>query len=221
MEDNDDDPGRFRACSEEELARSPTGAEVFAALKGAVDVGLDDPHSGKRFPGYDSEAKSLKADGYRAHIFRQHIADYMRNLSEEDEDAYKKEFSKHIKLGTIPYSIEGMYTKAHAASRTDPSAKAEGDKKVTKKRRTAAKIGRKTRKAYVAAAKPPERNVIKFLKKPATRFQRQAQVQTRVQICKTDIHRYCEKISNIFPFIVVEQYCHSEPEKKCELEMKT
>ena len=45
--------------------------------------------------------------------------------------------------------------------------------------------------------------------------------QNRVQICKTDIHRYCEKISNIFPFIVVEQYCHSEPEKKCELEMKT
>ena len=125
---------------------------MFAALKGAVDVGLDDPHSEKRFPGYDSEAKSLKADGYRAHIFRQHIADYMRNLSEEDEDAYKKEFSKHIKLGTIPYSIEGMYTKAHAASRTDPSAKAEGDKKVTKKRRTAAKIGLETRKAKVASS---------------------------------------------------------------------
>ena len=91
-----------------ELAWTPTGAKVFAALKGAVDVGLDDPHSEKRFPGYDSEAKYFKADGYRALIFRQHIADYMRNLSEEDEDAYKKEISKHIKLGMIPYNIEGM-----------------------------------------------------------------------------------------------------------------
>ena len=43
--DNDDDPGRFRACLEVELARTSTGAEVFAALKGAVDVGLDVPHS--------------------------------------------------------------------------------------------------------------------------------------------------------------------------------
>ena len=43
--DNDDDPGGLRACLEEELARTSTGAEVFAALKGAVDVGLDVPHS--------------------------------------------------------------------------------------------------------------------------------------------------------------------------------
>ena len=67
-------------------------------------------------------------------MFTEHTSsgNYTKNLSEEDEDVYKKEFSKHIKLGTIPYSIEGMYTKAHAASRTDPSGKAEGYKKVTK-----------------------------------------------------------------------------------------
>ena len=92
VEDNDDDPGGFRACSEVELARNSTGAEVFAALKGAVHVGLNVPHSEKRLPGYDSEAKSLKADVYRASIFRQHMADYMRNLSEEnEEDKYEKD----------------------------------------------------------------------------------------------------------------------------------
>ena len=32
--------------------------QVFAALKGAVDGGLDIHHSEKRFPGYDSEAES-------------------------------------------------------------------------------------------------------------------------------------------------------------------
>merc|ERR1712002_134263 len=53
--------------------------------KGAVDGGLDIPHSEKRFPGYDNESKSLNADVHRAHIFGQHVADYMRSLSEEDE----------------------------------------------------------------------------------------------------------------------------------------
>merc|ERR1712025_132202 len=36
-----------------------------------------------------------------------------------------------------------------------------------------------------------------------------------------DVHRYCEKFSNIFPFPVEEQNCHFEPKKICELEMKT
>merc|ERR1712083_688809 len=92
-------------------------------------------------------------DVHRAHIFGQHVADYMRNLSEEDEEAYKKQFSRYIKLGVTPDSIEGMYTKAHAAIRADPSAKAKVDKNVTKKRWTAAKIGLEARKAKVAAAK--------------------------------------------------------------------
>ena len=39
-------------------------------------------------------------------------------------------------------------------------------------------------------------------------------------MCKTDVHRYCEKFSNIFPFPVEEQNCHFEPKKICELEMK-
>merc|ERR1712142_530674 len=43
----------------------------------------------------------------------------------------------------------------------------------------------------------------------------------QVEVCKTDVHRYCEKFSNIFPFPVEEQNCHFEPKKICELEMKT
>merc|ERR1712008_607272 len=97
-----------------------TGAKVFAALKGAVDGGLDIPHSEKRFPGYDNEAKSLNADVHRAHIFGQHVADYMRSLSEEDEEVYKKQFSRYIKLGVSPDTVEDMYKKAHSAIRADP-----------------------------------------------------------------------------------------------------
>merc|ERR1712222_201706 len=59
VEDNDDGPGAFRACLDVGLARTSTGAKVFAAMKGAVDGGLDIPHSEKRFPGYDAESKEL------------------------------------------------------------------------------------------------------------------------------------------------------------------
>merc|ERR1719474_440581 len=141
VEDNDDGPGAFRACLDVGLARTSTGAKVFAALKGAVDGGLDIPHSEKRFPGYDSEGKSLNADVHRAHIFGQHVADY------------KRKFGRYIKLGVTADSMEGMYQKAHAAIRADPSPKAKADKKVTKKRWNAAKIGLEARKAKVAAAK--------------------------------------------------------------------
>ncbi len=69
--------------------------QVFAALKGAVDGGLDIPHSERRFPGYDSESKSLNADVHREHIFGVHVANYMTSLQEEDEEAYKKHFSRY------------------------------------------------------------------------------------------------------------------------------
>ena len=42
-----------------------------------------------------------------------------------------------------------------------------------------------------------------------------------MEVCKTDVHRYCEKFSNIFPFPVEEQNCHFEPKKICEMAMKT
>eukprot|EP00092_Neocalanus_flemingeri_P019407 GFUD01021021.1.p1 GENE.GFUD01021021.1~~GFUD01021021.1.p1 ORF type:complete len:297 (-),score=84.81 GFUD01021021.1:130-1020(-) len=153
VEDNDDGPGAFRACLDVGLARTSTGAKVFAALKGAVDGGLDIPHSEKRFPGYDNESKSLNADVHRAHIFGQHVADYMSSLAEEDEEAFKKQFSRYIKLGVTADGMEDIYKKAHAAIRADPSAATKAEKAVTKKRWTAAKIGLEARKAKIAAAK--------------------------------------------------------------------
>lgn len=55
----------------------------------------------KRFPGYDSESKEFNAEVHRKHIFGQHVADYMRQLAEEDDDAYKRQFSRYIKLGIV------------------------------------------------------------------------------------------------------------------------
>merc|ERR1711941_139613 len=101
---NDNIDGTMYCVEDEDGA---PGAKVFAALKGAVDGGLDIPHSEKRFPGYDSESKELNADVHREHIFGQHVANYMTSLQEEDEEQFKKHFSRFIKNGVTADSMEG------------------------------------------------------------------------------------------------------------------
>lgn len=59
----------FRCYLDVGLARTTTGARVFGAMKGAVDGGLNVPHSLKRFPGYDAEAKKFNAEVHRWVIF--------------------------------------------------------------------------------------------------------------------------------------------------------
>ncbi|XP_013387289.1 60S ribosomal protein L5 [Lingula anatina] len=134
VEDVDGEAGAFRAYLDVGLARTTTGARVFGAMKGAVDGGLDIPHSQKRFPGYDGESKEFSAEVHRAHIFGQHVADYMRKLEEEDEDAFKRQFSQYIREGVTADSIEEVYKKAHAAIREDPERKPGPEKDIKKKR---------------------------------------------------------------------------------------
>lgn len=153
VEDADDGPGAFRACLDVGLARTSTGARVFGAMKGAADGGLDIPHSEKRFPGYDNEEKEFSAEVHRNHIFGQHVANYMKHLQEEDEDAYKRHFSQYIKNGVTPGTIEKMYQNAHAAIRQDPERQSRPEKKVQKKRWTAKKKTLAERKETVKKAK--------------------------------------------------------------------
>ncbi|KAK2190099.1 hypothetical protein NP493_88g02011 [Ridgeia piscesae] len=135
VESIDGQPGAFRCYLDVGLVRTTTGARIFGALKGAVDGGLDMPHSMKRFPGYDSETKDFNADIHRQHIFGQHVANYMTTLRDSDEDAYKKQFSRFIKLGINPESMESMYKKTHASIREDPAAKKAPPKKEGKVKR--------------------------------------------------------------------------------------
>lgn len=153
VEDNADGPGAFRACLDVGLARTTTGAKVFGAMKGAADGGLDIPHSEKRFPGYDKEAGEFNAEVHRSHIFGKHVADYMSNLAEEDEEAFKRQFSRFIKNGVTSEKMEDMYKKAHAAIRKDPSPQSKPAKKVTKKRFTAKKLTHAERRAKVDKTK--------------------------------------------------------------------
>lgn len=154
VEPVDEGPGAFRCYLDVGLARTTTGARVFGAMKGAVDGGLNIPHSVKRFPGYSSETKSFNADVHRSHIFGQHVADYMRTLEEGDEESFKRQFSRYIKLGIRADDLEEIYKKAHQAIRADPTHK-KPEKKAggVKKRWTDKKLTNEQRKVKVAQHK--------------------------------------------------------------------
>lgn len=64
--------------------------------------------STKRFPGYDAETKEFNAEVHRKHIFGQHVAEYMRQLAENDDEAYKRQFSIYIKLGIEADNVSNM-----------------------------------------------------------------------------------------------------------------
>jgi len=129
VEDVEDGRGAFRAHLDVGLARTSTGARIFGVLKGCADGGIDIPHSEKRFPGYDAASKELNAEVHRKHIFGQHVADYMKHLMDEDEEAYKKQFSQFIKHGITHDDLEDMYKKAHAAIRAKPEPEKKPEKK--------------------------------------------------------------------------------------------
>jgi len=154
VEDIEGKPRAFRAYLDVGLARTTTGARVFGAMKGAADGGIDIPHSTKRFPGYDNESKEFNAEVHRKHIFGQHVADYMKTLMEDDEEAYKRQFSQFTKLGITPDELESIYSKAHAGIRADPEYKPK-DKKTypSKKRWNARKITLAERKNKIQQRK--------------------------------------------------------------------
>lgn len=122
VENEDGQPASFRCYLDIGLARATTGAKIFGVLKGAVDAGLDMPHSNKRFPGYNKESKEYNAEVHRQHIFGVHVAEYMKSLQEDNEELYKKQFSQYIKNGIDASNVEEMYERAHEKIRLSPDA---------------------------------------------------------------------------------------------------
>ena len=68
------------------------GSKVFAALKGALDSGLQVPHDDKILP------KTERLNG-------SHVAQYAASLKEEDEKAYTSRFSGYLAKGLDPEQI--------------------------------------------------------------------------------------------------------------------
>ncbi|MBA0640529.1 hypothetical protein Goklo_023457, partial [Gossypium klotzschianum] len=103
-------------------SRRPFRALLDVGL-GALDGGVDIPHSEKRFAGFNKDSKQLDPEVHRKYIYGGHVAAYMKNLMEDEPEKYQSHFSEYIKRGIEPDSIEGMYKKVHAAIRADPEAK--------------------------------------------------------------------------------------------------
>jgi large subunit ribosomal protein L5e len=129
----DEDKRPFRALLDVGITSTTTGARVFGCLKGATDGGLDIPHSEKRFPGYDREAKKYEAEVHKDRIFGEHVAEYMRYLMEEDSQKYASQFASYAKADLDAEGIEELYQGVHKAIREDPSPAEKkefgGDKK--------------------------------------------------------------------------------------------
>lgn len=138
----------FKALLDVGLKRTTTGAKVFAAMKGAADGGLNVPHNEKRLVGFDTESKELDTDVLKAHIYGGHVADYMRELQEEDPEQYEKRFSQYIKNGLNADSLEAHWKKVHAAIRKSPAhvkKPSNADKKVNYGRKRCSRAQRKAR----------------------------------------------------------------------------
>jgi large subunit ribosomal protein L5e len=131
----------FKALLDVGLKRTTTGARVFGAMKGACDGGLDIPHNDRRFPGTKKNGDDFEADAevHKKYIFGGHVSEYMTSLEEEDEEAFKKQFSAIIAAGIKADDLEDLYTKAHAAIRKDPNVKRGALELGRFKKRTAAK----------------------------------------------------------------------------------
>jgi len=76
--------GVERAILDIGLAKATVGARIFAALKGAVDAGLQVPCDGSVMPSTD------RTNGG-------HIVEYAGKLQEADPAAYERRFSQYIK----------------------------------------------------------------------------------------------------------------------------
>lgn len=129
-------PRPFKVFLDVGLARTSTGSRVFAAMKGASDGGVFVPHSETRFPGYDQESKNLDSETLRNYIFGGHVADYMRHLSEEDDEKYRRQFSKFIEAGIGPDDLENLYRTAHQKIRENPIIEKQPKEKPTTKHKS-------------------------------------------------------------------------------------
>ncbi|MCS7386274.1 MAG: 50S ribosomal protein L18 [archaeon GB-1867-005] len=78
------------------LHRPIKGARIFAVLKGAVDAGLQVPHTEEILPSEDR-------------IRGEHIAEYANRLKEEDPMLYEKIFSQYLRRGLPPEDLPSHF----------------------------------------------------------------------------------------------------------------
>lgn len=83
------------------LHRPVKGSRVFAAIKGAVDAGLEVPHSEKALPGEDR-------------IRGEHIAMWGETLSSQDPERFETMFSRYLASGLRPQDLPSHFEEVRA-----------------------------------------------------------------------------------------------------------
>jgi large subunit ribosomal protein L5e len=121
VEEVEDGPRPFKALLDTGLKRTSTGSKVFAALKGALDGGLDVPHSAKRFVGFNPEKKELDAETLQKYIFGGHVGEYMTEMEEDSEEKYNSHFSQYIESEMGGDDLEDLIKEVHQKIREDPT----------------------------------------------------------------------------------------------------
>jgi len=153
VDEVDEDRRPFRALLDVGCKTTSTGCRIFGALKGAADGGLDIPHSEKRFPGYDRDAKEYDADMHRERIFGGHVGEYMEYLEEEDNTKFQEQFATYIEKDVEMDGLEELYESVHEAIREDPSPSEKKDFTPDKSFKRKAKLTHEERKARVQEKK--------------------------------------------------------------------
>jgi len=149
----------FRCFLDVGIRNTAVGARIFGALKGASDGGLDIPHSNKRFPGYTRDTKQFDADTHKGRIFGEHIAEYMREMEEDDEENFAKHFAAYNAEDITADDLEELYEKVHASIKEDPTPEEKEEfvpdksfRKQVKKTLAERKVDRAAKKAAIRKA---------------------------------------------------------------------
>jgi large subunit ribosomal protein L5e len=98
----------------------------------------------------------IETDSLRKYIYGGHVSEYMEELQEDDDEAFKRQFARYLSAGITADDVEDMYKDAHAAIRADP----------------AAKLAKKITPEGIAAHK-------KFMQAPRNRKQREERIRQK------------------------------------------
>mmetsp|Transcript_9088 Transcript_9088/g.11184 ORF Transcript_9088/g.11184 Transcript_9088/m.11184 type:complete len:306 (+) Transcript_9088:121-1038(+) len=153
VDEVDEDRRPFRAFLDVGCKPTTTGCRIFGALKGAADGGLDIPHSHKRFPGYDRDAKEYDAEMHKERIFGGHVGEYMEYLEEEDNQKYQTQFASYLENDVEADNLEELYEGVHEKIREDPSPTEKKSFSPDKSYKKKPKLTLEQRKARVEAKK--------------------------------------------------------------------
>jgi large subunit ribosomal protein L5e len=118
VEPEADAPRPFYALLDTGLKRTSTGSKVFAALKGALDGGIEIPHNEKRFVGNDGKKMDHEVMG--KYILGGHVEEYMETMEEEEPEKYQAHFAKYIEAGIEVGEMEDLFKGVHEKIRAAP-----------------------------------------------------------------------------------------------------